>query len=91
MQLNTDYFFKIIMKLCNSVKYTGHKCEFFNYCYMCFLFELAYKLWMDIIVAIHVTKLLTKNFSLSAYGVRYFLGQYMRPFKLYQFFDEINQ
>jgi len=58
---------------------------------------------MDIIVAIHVTKLLTKNFSLSAYGVRYFLGQYMWPFKLYQFaaanlliyfinfFDEINQ
>jgi len=40
---------------------------------------------MDIIVAIHVTKLLTKNFSLSAYGVRYFLGQYMWPFKLYQF------
>jgi len=32
---------------------------------------------MDIIVAIHVTKLLTKNLSLSAYGVRYFLGQYM--------------
>jgi len=46
---------------------------------------------MDIIVAIHVTKLLTKNFSLSAYGVRYFLGQHMWPFKLYQFFDEINQ
>ena len=32
------------MKLCNSVKYTGHKCELFNYCYMCFVFELAYKL-----------------------------------------------
>jgi len=46
---------------------------------------------MDIIVAIHITKLLTKNFSLSAYGVRYFLGQYMWPFKLHQFFDEINQ
>ena len=46
---------------------------------------------MDIIVAIHVTKLLTKNFSLNAYGVRYFLGQCMWPFKLYQFFDEINQ
>jgi len=46
---------------------------------------------MDIIVAIHVTKLLTKNFSLSAYDVRYFLGQYMWPFKLNQFFDEINQ
>ena len=27
---NTDYFFKIIMKLCNSVKYTSHKCELFN-------------------------------------------------------------
>jgi len=61
---------------------------------MRFVFELAYKLnisWMDIIVAIHVTKLLTKNLSLSAYGVRYFLGHYMWPFKLYQFFDEINQ
>jgi len=46
---------------------------------------------MDVIVTIHVTKLLTKNFSLSAYDVRYFLGQYMWPFKLYQFFDEINQ
>jgi len=46
---------------------------------------------MDIIVATHVTKLLTKNFSLSAYGVRYFLGQYMWPFKLYQFLmKEIN-
>jgi len=43
---------------------------------------------MDIIVAIHVTKLLAKNLSLSAYGVRYFLGSYMWPFKLYQFFDE---
>jgi len=41
---------------------------------------------MEIIVAIHVTKLLTKNFSLSAYGVKYFLGQHMWPFKLYQFF-----
>jgi len=41
---------------------------------------------MDIIVAINVTKLLTKNFSLSAYGVGYFLGQYMWPFKLYHFF-----
>jgi len=41
---NTDYFFKIIMKLCNSVKYTSHKCELFNYCYMCFVFEFAYKL-----------------------------------------------
>jgi len=46
---------------------------------------------MDIIVAIHVTKLLAKNLSLSAYGVRYFLGSYMWPFKLYQFFDEKNQ
>jgi len=36
---------------------------------------------MDIIVAIHVTKLLAKNFSLSAYGVKYFVGQYMWPFK----------
>jgi len=41
-------------------------------------------------IAIHVTKLLTKNFSLGAYGVIYFLGQYMCPFKLYLFFDEIN-
>jgi len=32
------------MKLCNSVKYINHKCELFNYCYMCFVFELAYKL-----------------------------------------------
>jgi len=32
------------MKLCNSVKYTSHKCELFNYCYMRFVFELAYKL-----------------------------------------------
>jgi len=46
---------------------------------------------MDIIVAIHVAKLLTNNFSLSAYGVRYFLGQYMWPLKLYHLFDEINQ
>jgi len=47
---------------------------------------------MDIIVAIHVTKLLTKNFSLSAYGVRYFLGQCMWLFKLYQFFmKQINK
>jgi len=46
---------------------------------------------MDMIVAIHVTKLLTKNLSLSAYGFRYFLGQYMWPFKLYQLFDETNQ
>jgi len=46
---------------------------------------------MDITVAIHVTKLLTKNFSLNAYSVRYLLGQYMWPLKLYQFFDEINQ
>jgi len=43
------------------------------------------------IVAIHVTKLLTKNLSLSAYGVRYLLDQYMWPFKLYQFFDGTNQ
>jgi len=44
---------------------------------------------MDIIVATHVTKLLTKNFSLSAYGVR---GQYIWPFKLYQFLmKEINK
>jgi len=42
---------------------------------------------MDIIVANNVTKLLNKNFSLCAYGIRYFLGQYMWPFKLYQFFD----
>jgi len=32
------------MKLSNSVKYTSHKCELFNYCYMYFVFELAYKL-----------------------------------------------
>ena len=41
---NTEYFFKIIMKLCNSVKYTSHKYEIFSYCYMCFVFELAYNL-----------------------------------------------
>jgi len=44
---------------------------------MCFVFELAYNLnspWMDIIVAILVTKLLTKNLLLSAYGDRYSLG-----------------
>ena len=41
---NTDYIFKIIMKLCNSFKYTSHKCELCNYFYMCFVFELAYKL-----------------------------------------------
>jgi len=46
---------------------------------------------MHIIVAINVTKLLTNNFSLSAYSVRYLLGQYMWPLKLYQFFDYINQ
>jgi len=40
---------------------------------------------MDIIVAIHVTKLLTKNFLLIADGVTYFQGQYMWPFKLYPF------
>jgi len=45
---------------------------------------------IQFIFAIHVTKLLTKNLS-SAYGVRYFLGQYMWPFKLYLLFDEINQ
>jgi len=32
------------MKLCNGVTYTSHKCELFNYHYMCFAFELAYKL-----------------------------------------------
>jgi len=41
---------------------------------------------MDIIAAIHVTKLLTKNLPLSTYGVRYFLGQYVWLFKLYPFF-----
>jgi len=47
---------------------------------------------MDTIVAIHVTKLLTKDFSLSARSVRYFLGQYVRPFKLYQFLmKQINK
>jgi len=46
---------------------------------------------MDIIVAIHVTKLLIKTLSLKAYGVRYFLGRCMWPFKLYQFFGKTNQ
>jgi len=40
---------------------------------------------MDIIVAIKVTKMLTKIFSLSAYGVRYFLGQYMWPLNYINF------
>jgi len=58
----------------SNSEYTSHKCQLFNYCYMCFVFELAYKL--NISVDGHncrnyVTKLLTKNFSLSAYGVRY--------------------
>jgi len=57
---------------------------------MCFVFEFAYKL--NISVDGHYCrnschKLLTMNLSLSAYGVRYFLSQYMWPFKLYQFFD----
>jgi len=41
---NIDYFFKIKMKMCNNVKYISHKCEIFNYCYMCVVSELAYKL-----------------------------------------------
>jgi len=41
-----------------------------------FLFELTYKLdiSVDVTVEIQVTKLLTYNFSLNVYGVRYFLG-----------------
>jgi len=61
---------------------------------MCFVFELAYKL--NISVNGHncrnsCDQIAYQELPLSAYGVRYFLGQYMRPFKLYQFFDEINQ
>jgi len=35
------------MKLCNSetvqqrYEYISHKCDLFNYCYMCFVFELV--------------------------------------------------
>ena len=61
---------------------------------MCFVFELAYKL--NISVDGHncrnsCHKIADQELSLSAYGVRYFLGQYMWPLRLYQFFDETDQ
>ena len=77
-------------------KYTSHKCEPFSYCYVYFVFELAYKL--NISMDGHncrnsCHKIGDQELFIEclSYGVRYFLRQYMRPFKLYLFFDEINQ
>ena len=64
-------------------QYTSHKCELFNYCYMCFVFDLAYKLntSVDGHNCRNSCHKIADNFSLSACAVRYFLGQYMWPFK----------
>jgi len=40
------------LKLCNSVEYTGHKCELFSYCYMCFLFESIHELNISVDVIV---------------------------------------